>query len=152
MIEQFTNLWETPGDARCITTNGSITSRGTGVMGRGCAKQAADRYPNLPTRLGAGLRLYGNVVQILALLPDGPLVAFPVKHRWNERADLDLIAQSVQQLIALADRDGWQTVVLPRPGVGNGLLPWEKVRPLLAPLDDRFIVVAQLPLPIPRRV
>ena len=46
------------------------------------------------------------------------------------------------ELIDLVIEHGFDTVVLPRPGCGNGGLRWQDVRPLLGlSLDDRFIVV-----------
>ncbi|MDP9438790.1 MAG: hypothetical protein M3P49_08600 [Actinomycetota bacterium] len=72
--------------------------------------------------------------------------AFSWKHHWRERADPELIRRSAGQLVALADKFRYERVVLPRPGVGNGSLRWEEVRPLLADvLDDRFAVVTFSP-------
>lgn len=143
MTEELVDLWEVDCDARCITTNGSIKANGRGVMGRGCAKQAKARYFALELTLGRALQGWGNVPVIL--LPDERplLVSFPVKHEWHERADLDLIAVSARELVKLTDGAHWQTVVLPRPGCGNGGRSWEReVRPILRSiLDDRFSVV-----------
>jgi hypothetical protein len=42
----------------------------------------------------------------------------------------------------LADRLGLQTILLPRPGCGNGQLDWAQVGPAIAPLlDDRVTIV-----------
>jgi hypothetical protein len=71
-----------------------------------------------------------------------PLIAFPVKHVWSDPADPDLIVASAHSLVCLADQRGWQRVLIPRPGCGNGRLNWADVRALLADiLDDRFVVV-----------
>lgn len=143
MREELIDLWDAPCDARCITTNGTLKTNGRGVMGRGCAFQATQRYPFLALTLGRALTAWGNVPCIL--LPDTRpmLVSFPVKRVWYEHADLDLIAQSTRELVRLADGAHWQQVVLPRPGCGNGSRSWEReVRPLIQPLlDDRFTVV-----------
>ncbi len=70
------------------------------------------------------------------------LASFPVKRHWHEAADPELIRSSARQLVALADKFGYERVVLPRPGCGNGRLSWEGIRPILAGiLDDRFTVV-----------
>jgi hypothetical protein len=145
--EDLLDLWEIPADARCITTNGTVKSNGRAVMGRGCAKQACEKYPFLQITLGKILKAHGNHVAVLiGANHDGtdgiPLVTFPVKHDWNMRADLTLIRQSAYELASLADRAGWKSVVLPRPGCGNGQRKWHEVRPILQPiLDDRFTVV-----------
>jgi hypothetical protein len=141
MRETRGDLWQMPG-LKCITTNGDVNRLGEAVMGRGCAKEAKQRYPSLPRRLGFGLRRKGNIVMFF---PDLALFTFPVKHRWRDRADLDLIAQSAHQLVQevahpkLCGID----VYLPRPGCGNGQLTWEEVKPVIEPIiaSDRFIVI-----------
>lgn len=144
MKEDCVDLWTVDCDARCITTNGTVKANGRGVMGRGCAKEAKERFFALELRLGQHLRQMGNCVGVLLVDASlGPLVVFPVKHAWHERADLDLIVASAHELVALTNVQGWKDVVLPRPGCGNGHRSWEReVRPLLQPiLDDRFLVV-----------
>ena len=152
MIEKRIDLWQAAhgAEAVCITTNGTVTGRGLGVMGRGCALEAAERYnpgkkryQTLQRRLGDHLRMHGNHVGILVPPPPWTLVAFPVKHEWQEMADFELIYRSCKELIALADRHGWTQVVLPRPGCGNGGLSWVVVQPIGLILDDRFIVVTK---------
>lgn len=142
MIVRLADLWEWPCDARCITTNGTIKADGRAVMGRGVALQACERYLGLRKIQGRALQHQGNVPTIL--LPGPPaLVSFPVKHVWSDWADLVLIEQSTRMLVVLTDREGWQRVVLPRPGCNNGRRSWMKdVEPILHPLlDDRFTVV-----------
>ncbi|HEY5975178.1 MAG TPA: ADP-ribose-binding protein, partial [Geobacteraceae bacterium] len=123
-----------------VTTNGSVTRDGRAVLGRGCARQAGERFPGLPSRLGGLLRAHGNHVQ---LITDG-LVSFPVEESAWSLPELGLIARSAAELRSLADRQGWQRVVVPRPGCGGGGLAWHDVRPLLAAwFDDRFIVIGR---------
>jgi len=70
-------------DAICITTNGFTKSNGDCVMGRGCAKQAKEKWPKVPFDLGKLIRKNGNVTQSIATITRGDeswaLVAFPVK-------------------------------------------------------------------------
>lgn len=146
MTELVADLWwvaEQNADAVCITTNGTITRGGRGVMGRGVALQATQRYPRMRKTLGAHLVEHGNHVGIL--LPGPPaLVSFPVKREWHEAADLDLIERSTHELLILTQDRGWTRVVLPRPGCGNGRRQWETVKPILADyLNDRFVVVTR---------
>lgn len=139
------DLWEIPGDARCITTNGTIKRDARGVMGRGVARQAKNRYLALERTLGGHLQLHGNHTGVL--IEAGPtcampLIALPVKHVWEHKADLVLVARSVDELVVLTEARGWQTVLLPRPGCGNGGLAWVAVEKVLRKrLDDRFLVV-----------
>lgn len=141
MIEVTGNLWTYPADVRVITTNGTVKVNGECVMGRGCAREAKMRHPTIPKVLGDGLKRIGNHVQHLWGDTKGNIIfSFPVKHDWRQKADLELIARSALELaMALPDR---LTVVLPRPGCGNGHLDWKDVQPILAPiLDDRFHVI-----------
>ena len=147
MREDLVDLWSfdvDACDARCITINGTIRHNGRGVMGRGTAKQAKERILGLELILGSYLHLQGLHVGILHIDKlRGPIVAFPVKHEWHEKADIDLIIRSCQELSALATERSWTRVILPRPGCGNGGRSWEhEVRPRIwDKLDNRFQVV-----------
>ncbi len=135
------NLWEyhNQGYVVAITTNGKVARNGRNVMARGTARQAAERYPELPQLLGEKIRLSGNHVFDLG----DRLVSFPVEHTPWEVPDLQLIKQSSQELRQLADAKGWEKVIVPRPGCGGGGLSWGDVRPLLVPhFDERFRVIS----------
>jgi hypothetical protein len=170
----YGNLWDQECDALVILTNGFIKRDGSCVMGRGCAKEAADIDPGLPMRLGAMIQEHGNRCLRLGRI-DGSgspfLVSFPVKpvhdtydgtnavaHMareyiegervpgWACKARPDIILRSAKQLVAMADKFGWQRIVIPRPGCGAGELLWDDVEPILAPvLDDRFDVISFRP-------
>lgn len=119
-----------------VTTNGFVKRNGSAVMGAGIAKQVANKRPDVPVKLGRLLRENGNVVQ--KVLPN--LIAFPVKHNWYEQADIKLIERSCHQLMAMLKPD--ETVLLNRPGVGNGKLNWTEVKSVIEKiLDDRVYVV-----------
>lgn len=144
MLEKREDLWTAEADLRVITTNPIVNAKGQAVMGRGCALEAKTRFPGLEVRFARLLKEHGNRPMRLARLSDGSdLATFPVKHHWKEGADLDLIARSAALLVELADKFGYGSVLVPRPGCGNGRLSWEgDVRPILAPIfDDRFTIV-----------
>ncbi len=130
-------------DAIAISTNGIIKANGLAVMGAGVAKAAAQRWPDLPARLAAQLRVRGNHVSLLKAVASlaGPLhlVSFPTKHDWKDDSDPALIVRSAEELKAMADAGDWRRVYAPPFGCGNGRLRWAEVEPLLAPiLNDRF--------------
>lgn len=139
MLESRCDIWDYLGrGVIAITTGGSLSKAGKAVMGRGVARQAALRFPDLAAELGLLLRERGNHVHLLAC----GIVAFPVEESAWACPDLRLIARSAAELRQLADREGWRLVVVPRPGCGGGGLDWREVRPLLEGLfDDRFVVV-----------
>lgn len=139
MIEAIGDLWKDRllASAICITTNGDVNREGRAVMGRGVAKQAAERFPQLPRLVACSIWAIGN--HVAPILEN--LVTFPVKHHWDEKADFHLIERSARELVQLANDVRWTDIRLPRPGCGNGGLRWQDVRPLLEPiLDDRFLV------------
>ena len=134
------NLWEyyNQGYVVAITTNGKVSRSGKNVMARGTAKQAAERFPDLPEELGVKIISSGNHVYELS----DRLVSFPVEHTPYEVPDLKLIEQSSRELRELVDQKGWEKVIVPRPGCGGGGLSWGDVRPLLAPyFDERFRII-----------
>ena len=147
MIEEFVDFWVEieHADAGCITTNGSLVrltqGRFRGVMGRGIAHQAKLLYPGLEARLGAHIGEYGNHVGVI----HERLIAFPVKHTWEQKADLTLIERSASELLMLIQKKGWKRVLLPRPGCGNGGLKWEIVKPLLVELLPDTVVIIEYP-------
>ena len=147
MKEARGNLWTFPADAYVITTNGFVKKNGAAVMGRGCAKEALDKFPGIAQVLGKRIQEHGNHISLIWQHPF--VISFPVKHNWWEKADIDLIKRSAEELVELvgyADKNSqyypFQQVVLPRPGCGNGQLNWEDVKPVIEPiLDDRYTVI-----------
>lgn len=142
MREAALDLWSlhAAGWAVAVTTNGLLPRSGRAQLGRGCARQAGERFPWLAAALGASLTARGNHVAHLG----ERIASFPVEHDPFSLPDLALIARSARELAALADAEDWPQVALPRPGCGGGGLSWTEVRPLLAPaLDDRFVVVSR---------
>ena len=140
MLESCEDIWDYHGRAViAVTTSGSLTKAGKAVMGRGVARQAALRFPQLPLELGALLREHGNHVHLMG---EG-IVSFPVEESAWACPELRLISRSALELRHLSDREGWERVVVPRPGCGGGGLDWREVRPLLDRyFDHRFLVVS----------
>ncbi len=111
----------------CITTNGTVKKNGDAVMGRGNAKQATICIPGIPKLLGDYLKKNGNVAGALQVTDDDwPIIIFPVKQNWWDKADLYLIERSTKWLNDEATRNPSNTYHLPRPGCGNGGRDWER--------------------------
>lgn len=140
MIEVTGDIWEHLGSAViAITTNGSLTRDGKAVLGRGVARQALAHLPDLPQRLGILIATGGNHVHDLG---EG-VVSFPVEETAWSLPDPRLIARSARELRDRADLEGWERIVVPRPGCGGGGLNWKDVAPLLTTVfDGRFMVIA----------
>jgi len=141
MLETIGDIWEyTATGVVAITTNGSLTRDGRAILGRGVAKQAGFRVPGLAGKLGGMIAEQGNHVFDLGC----GIVSFPVEDTAWSHPDLRIIARSAAELVLLADRSGWERIVVPRPGCGGGGLSWKDVKPFVTPwFDDRFIVISQ---------
>jgi hypothetical protein len=140
MRENNTDIWSYLGQAVIvITTNGSLTRDGRALPGRGTARQASEKFPEMRVRLGEKLAQHGNHVH--EIIPG--LVSFPVEETPWSQPDKRLIRRSAEELRALVDQHGWPVVIVPRPGCGGGGLCWDEIKPLLIDLfDERFIVVS----------
>ncbi len=134
------------GDAILVTTNGCVKKDGTAVMGRGIAKQAAERYPGIAKTLAECIKLYGNMASWLGVWDGVDVFSLPTKQDWRTKSDIELIQASCERIATLVAIDGHgpkiNNIYMTRPGCGNGWLKWEDVKPVIEPLlDDRFVVV-----------
>lgn len=147
MHEIFGNFWRQDGyDLYCITTNGVVKKDGRCVMGRGIAQQARDRFIDFDLAVGRGIEEFGNVPFTIGYFDGDWYSTFPVKHKWFEQADLELIEQSAKILVYNVTVARQRKVLLPRPGCGNGGLSWEDVKRVISPiLDDRFTIIERKP-------
>lgn len=143
MIEVKGNMWSylgRKGFILCITTNGFIKTNGEGVMGAGCALEAAKEFPELPRLLGESLTTRGNHVSRLTQ----DILSFPVKFNWFEKANPKLIKQSVKELKRRALAKPSLKFILPRPGCGNGGLKYNSmVKHLVEDLPDNVFVISK---------
>ena len=141
MNEIVGDLWaeHVTGAFVVVTTNGLLTKSGKSIMPRGCARQAADRYPEIRQTLGRLLLNHGNHVFDLGRR----IVSFPVEEDPYQNPDIRLIEQSCKELVDLVNDKDWQKIVVPRPGCGGGGLSWADVEPVLEKyFDDRFYVIS----------
>jgi len=161
-VDLFATIYEDSVDTICITTNGHYTKTGGAVMGGGCAKIAAERWPQTSERLGRMLKHFGkNIPWVIGCLdaegkylnPTRDMIvnkqckctifSFPTINQLIDGANLQLIKQSSTIMKDYADRFGLKGIVIGRPGVGIGGLRWADVKPELEQiLDDRFTIVS----------
>lgn len=151
MKEITGNLWDyygKRGATICLTVNGTIKANGEAVMGRGCALEAVQRLRGKSTGVpryeiakvwGQRLKDYGLKLMYLC---EFDLYMFPVKYNWWERASLELIKKSAQDLATFADVTAGQ-IILPRPGCGNGRLTWADVKPVIEFLPGNVLVISR---------
>ena len=143
------DLWDCYHDLQAnefigITTNNFVKKDGKAVMGRGCALEATKKFPHIASDLGALIHANGKQAYVF---PAYRVVTFPVKHVWNEQADLGLIEQSCTELKDIMHVYGIKKIFLPRPGCGNGGLKWDLVKPIIEKHfgnDDRLVIVSKV--------
>ena len=150
MHEVYGNLWLLDFPVKCITTNGTVKANGELVMGRGCALEAKQRVSWLPKELGSRIKSWGNRVFSVGYIAniDTILISFPVKNHWSDKADLDLIERSANQLVYMLRPElynKFDRILLPCPGCGLGQRDWEtEVKPILKDiLNDRFTIISK---------
>jgi hypothetical protein len=126
-----------------ITVNGDVKPNGKNVMGKGCAAEARLKIPGIEKLVGANIQTFGNKV----LLTDDGYGTFPVKNHWWEKADMELIVRSADDLRRFAESDTFKkkTFLLPRPGCGSGGLVWSEVKAVLEAchLPDNVHVISK---------
>lgn len=128
------NIWEIPGNNHIvITTNGTVKTNGECVMGRGIAAQAKNFFPEVPKIVGSTLKKAGLIPFYIGK-ETNPLTnqtvnlwSFPVKYRWYEEADLNLIVKAMKIFVVLMYNSKGK-ILIPRPGCGNGRLGWVVVK------------------------
>jgi len=138
----YGDLWEhhNNGDIIAITTGALIDKMGCCAMPKGCARQAADQYPDLPYILGEQIKKFGSHVFDIG----HKMVSFPVEQSPFENPEIKIVNQSCKELVELTDYKGWHRVVVPRPGYGHGGLSWNEVKPLLdLHFDQRFYIITR---------
>ncbi len=115
-----------------VTTNSYIRTDGALVMGRGIAKQLADKIPSIPWSFGEKIEHLSNY----GIRATGHIAAFQVKRHFRDDAELDLIAASTYDLHRWAKTLPKRRFDLNFPGIGNGHLNYDEVLPLLEDLPD----------------
>lgn len=145
------DFWGKPNYVIFITTNASLNRYGNVVMGRGTALQAKRKVPHIDTQLAEHLELNGNHVGLYLgqsnIDPNRMTIGFfPVKHKYYEYADLELIRRSANELKKLMESAPEKTAVITRPGCGNGRLFWHEVKPVLESvgLPDNVLIISPM--------
>lgn len=143
MKEMKGNLWDfhSQGKWVCVTTNGTVKSDGSLIMGAGCAGEAARRYPGLPIMLGVLVSSLGNNCYSSPY----KIISFPtIENLYKDSSTVERVLKSAFQLKDLVHMYNIPEIYIPRPGCGLGGLNWDtQVKPILEKVftDDNFIVI-----------
>lgn len=115
-----------------ITTNSTINKRGELVMGAGSAKQAKDRFPNLPKIWGKSVRGFRDLdynIIITELENNIFIGALQTKRFWKDPSTKNLVAKSLQKLQEYAESNPTIQFHCVMPGIGKGKLDINKILP-----------------------
>lgn len=144
------DLWDELGKADLLLVSGNATVKRNGelVMGRGAAREAAQRFPGLALDMGQRIRniggyfrqpaRYGVLLASDAFGTKPRLGLFQAKWHWRDDASPYLIECSAVHLIGMARN--FVRIVLNYPGIGNGRLRVEDVEPIVAALPDNVFI------------
>jgi hypothetical protein len=131
-------------DLFCITTNSYIKNDGALVMGRGIARTALHKFPGLDLHWGQRITKMGLANKVYGLLlgseTGDKLSAFQVKTHFRNKASLDIIELSANQLAQFAHSHPSYRISLNYPGIGYGRLDRDVVAPLLQILPDNVTI------------
>ena len=151
----FGDLWNELGkaDLLLVTGNGAIRMDGAVVMGRGAAAYAKERFPGVDLEFGRLIREQGEFMPQLRCFVFGFVLAAPtqyhpvtrlglfqVKYLWSEKADPDLIMDSIVALRSFLSFNFFRRVVMNYPGIGNGGLSIKDVAPLVDILPENVLL------------
>ena len=140
------NVWDflDENSGVCILTNNTVVGPGHNIMGAGIAKEAVDRNPGLELICGKCIK-EKNFILGVDKESGALMVRFPTKEHVWKNSELEVIADSLLHLTAIARLYSDKIFYLPRPGCGCGGLDWEEdVKPLceiyLKNIDNVYIV------------
>lgn len=143
------NFWDNAHKYDClvVTINTIVKRNGELTMGAGIAKQFAKKYPDIPSIFGdltKNIYKYSDRISPLVTTLDNQqyVIGIHTKLHWKDASPLWLIHQSIQDMVLLVNSLGIQSVLMTRPGCGNGGCDWEReIKPILSQfLDERFTV------------
>lgn len=151
MQTQYGNLFDSRDDYLLVSTNGFVKRDGSLVMGRGAAKQLAALHPSIPKIAGQyileGSYPKHNGQAVYGVILIGRYGLFQVKYNWFEKADLDLIKYSTDELMVLITSGSMKdkTISMNYPGIGNGQLEEKDVYSIIKRLPDQVTVYKIFP-------
>jgi len=150
MITIHGDIWKEfearPESYLVIPTNVGWKADGENVMGRGLAKQAAEKFPELPGLYGSCCQKYGEEVFVhvgrrIICAPTKPLNKEHPHLSWKAFSTFKDVKKSYRQIRDLSQKG--LTIVTPLLGAGNGGLRFTDAMMLVdeAKMPDNVILV-----------
>ena len=119
-----------------VTTNSFLTSEEKLVMGRGAAWQLKMKVPGIDKIFGKMINENYGHLGCYGLIFHKRYGAFQVKYMFSEVARLELIRHSMTILSEIAIRDHQSIFNLNYPGIENGGLKENRLRPVIEKLPQ----------------
>ena len=123
-----------------VTTNSFLTTEGKLVMGRGAAWQLKQKVPGIDKIFGKLINENCGHLGCYGLIFFERYGAAQVKYRFDEKANLELITHSMTMLSIMAGNNNKGIYNINYPGIGNGGLKENEVRPIIEMLPDNVHV------------
>ena len=132
-------LFKAPGIKIVTASSFILTRQQKLLMERGAALELRQMIPNIEFSFGKMIIETCGHLGVYGLLMNGNYGAAQIKYDFRDKADINLIAFSMAALADKAKANG-HTYNINYPGIGNGGLSKEEVKPLLEILPDNVYV------------
>jgi hypothetical protein len=123
-----------------VTANSFLTSECKLVMGRGAAWQLKRKVPGIDMIFGKLIYETCGHLGRYGLLFHKRYGIAQVKYQFNNKADLELIAYSMNMLKETAKQNTHHRYNINFPGIGYGGLSKDEVMPILERLPNNIII------------
>jgi len=131
-------MLEVPG-IKIVTACSYLTVEHTLFMGRGLARELKVLVPGIDGIFGRMLLSNGGHLGRYGLMIYERWGVLQVRRHYDEKADLDLIAFSLERLKSFAEETEY-IINLEYPGIAEGELTKEEIGPILRGLPDNVYV------------
>ena len=144
MILKYGNIWSNYGFSEhkiLITTNSFVKNNGELVMEKGLAKEAKEKFSDLPKKCGDMILGMNCHMKFYGMMMISKYIGiFQVKYDWNDFANLEIIKNSTKMLDKLSRRNQEYVFNLNFPGIGNGRLTYNQVFPIIKIMPNNVLV------------
>ena len=132
------SLLSAPG-IKIVTASSFLTSERKLFMGRGLARDLKIKVPGIDKIFGSMVLENGGHAGRYGLLVYERWGVFQVRYRFNESPDFELITFGMEMARAFAQETNY-IIHLEFPGIGEGELTKEEVRPIVETLPGNVYV------------
>lgn len=133
--EVVANLFDLKAESYVNTVNC------VGVMGKGIALEFKIRYPHMyldyVRQCREGLFTPGQVRTWHSGTDNIWIYNMATKKHWKNPSKFEWVKEGLVDLACNLEFLAIKSIVMPRPGCGNGGLDWEQVRPLVVAFSNR---------------